>query len=204
MATNDSLPARVLAHIGEARLFRAPGEALVAVSGGPDSVALLDLLHGMAGELGITLAVVHVDHGIQSDGRTVGRHARGALWSAVRTCRTASRPERNGNRSAPCAIRLAARPAESARREVSRHRASPGRPGGNDLAARAAWQRASGTRGHECPIARWTGAAAPAVLAPRARGLRERARAARPRRSRQPGSSAPAVLAPHDAASIAA
>ena len=73
MATDDSLPARVLAHVREARLFRAPGEALVAVSGGPDSVALLDLLHGIAGELGITLAVVHVDHGISSDSRTVGR-----------------------------------------------------------------------------------------------------------------------------------
>ncbi len=73
MATADSLPARVLAHVRDARLFRDGGEALVAVSGGADSVALLDLLHGMGAELGLTLAVAHVDHGIASDSRTVAR-----------------------------------------------------------------------------------------------------------------------------------
>src|SRR6266576_1647288 len=73
MTTGASLPARVLAHIRENRLFREPGETLVAVSGGADSVALLDLLHGMAAELGLTLVVAHVDHGISSDSRTVGR-----------------------------------------------------------------------------------------------------------------------------------
>ena len=41
-----------------------PGPALVAVSGGPDSVALLDLLHRAAPDHGLTLAVAHVDHGI--------------------------------------------------------------------------------------------------------------------------------------------
>jgi len=73
MTTADSLPARVLAHIREHRLFREPGEALVAVSGGPDSVALLDLLNAMAKELGLTLVVAHVDHGILPAGRPVGR-----------------------------------------------------------------------------------------------------------------------------------
>src|SRR6266702_7721560 len=73
MTTAVSLPVRALAHIRAARLFREPGEALVAVSGGADSVALLDLLHGMATELGLSLVVAHVDHGIQSDSWTVGR-----------------------------------------------------------------------------------------------------------------------------------
>jgi len=73
MTTGASLPARVLAHIRENRLFRDPGEALVAVSGGVDSVALLDLLRDTASELGLSLVVAHVDHGIQSDSRTVGR-----------------------------------------------------------------------------------------------------------------------------------
>src|SRR5258705_34787 len=72
MTTGASLPARVLAHIRENRLFRDPGEALVAVSGGVDSVALLDLLSDTASELGLSIAVAHVDHGIQSDSRTVG------------------------------------------------------------------------------------------------------------------------------------
>ena len=73
MSTDHSLPARVLAHARDARLFREPGEAIVAVSGGPDSVALLDVLHALAAELGITLVVAHADHGISSDSRTVGR-----------------------------------------------------------------------------------------------------------------------------------
>lgn len=60
----ESLVERFRAHIAERRLFPDPGLALVAVSGGPDSVALLDLLHGVAPDLGLSLAVVHVDHGI--------------------------------------------------------------------------------------------------------------------------------------------
>ena len=73
MTTVAPLPARALAHIREHRLFREPGEALVAVSGGADSVALLDLLNAMAKELGLALVVAHADHGISSDSRTVGR-----------------------------------------------------------------------------------------------------------------------------------
>lgn len=73
MSAVQSLPARVLAHIRERRLFREPGETLVAVSGGADSVALLDLLHGIADELRLSLVVAHVDHGIASDSRTVGQ-----------------------------------------------------------------------------------------------------------------------------------
>jgi len=73
MSTAHSLPARVLAHVRDAGLFREPGEAIVAVSGGPDSVALLDVLHALAPELGITLVVAHADHGIGSDSRTVGQ-----------------------------------------------------------------------------------------------------------------------------------
>src|SRR5687767_5134106 len=73
MSTSESLPQRFRAHIARTRLFRTPGEALVAVSGGADSVALLDLLPGVAKEFGLTLVVAHVDHGIQPGGRAVGR-----------------------------------------------------------------------------------------------------------------------------------
>ncbi len=45
-------------------LFPEPGTVLLAVSGGADSMALLDLCHRSAGELGLALAVGHVDHGI--------------------------------------------------------------------------------------------------------------------------------------------
>jgi len=71
MSTVESLPARVLAHIKRHRLFSQPGEAIVAVSGGPDSVALLDALNEIARDLELTLVVAHVDHGIQSDSPTV-------------------------------------------------------------------------------------------------------------------------------------
>jgi len=59
MAPLLSLPERFRAHLTRARLFRKPGSALVAVSGGADSVALLDLLRS-------------VDHGIQIESGKVG------------------------------------------------------------------------------------------------------------------------------------
>jgi tRNA(Ile)-lysidine synthase len=58
------LLARFLEHARAESLFPEPGRVLLAVSGGPDSVALLDLCHRSAGELGLELAVGHVDHGI--------------------------------------------------------------------------------------------------------------------------------------------
>lgn len=73
MSTASSLQQRFLAHLKHTRLFREPGEVIVAVSGGADSVALLDLLNGIAGELGLSLVAAHVDHGIMPAGRPVGR-----------------------------------------------------------------------------------------------------------------------------------
>ncbi len=46
------------------RLTAPDARCLVAVSGGPDSMALLDLLHRGAGLHGRELVVAHVDHGI--------------------------------------------------------------------------------------------------------------------------------------------
>jgi len=67
------LPSRLRDHLGRRRLFAVGGPAVVAVSGGPDSVALLDLLHTLAPELGLSLVVAHADHGIQADSRAVGQ-----------------------------------------------------------------------------------------------------------------------------------
>ena len=53
------------------RLQIGPGKLLVAVSGGPDSVALLDLLAGAASERGLVLVVGHIDHGIHPSSDTV-------------------------------------------------------------------------------------------------------------------------------------
>src|SRR5207245_11461901 len=68
-----SLLSRLRHHLARTRLLGEPGIALLAVSGGADSVALLDLLHALAPELGLSLVVAHVDHGIRSDSRTVAR-----------------------------------------------------------------------------------------------------------------------------------
>ena len=54
-----------------AALRLAGGRALVAVSGGPDSVALLDLLAQTVDVHGQELVVAHVDHGIQPDSARV-------------------------------------------------------------------------------------------------------------------------------------
>jgi tRNA(Ile)-lysidine synthase len=45
-----------------------PGDlVLVAVSGGADSLVLLDVLAQLSGELGIRLSVLHVDHGVRPE-----------------------------------------------------------------------------------------------------------------------------------------
>ena len=64
---------RLRDHLARRRLFAVGGTAVVAVSGGPDSVALLDLLHTLAPELGVSLVVAHADHGIQAESRTVAQ-----------------------------------------------------------------------------------------------------------------------------------
>jgi tRNA(Ile)-lysidine synthase len=59
------LEQRVLHDLGDSRLL-APGDRMgVAVSGGADSVALLRLLYQLRAALGVTLLVVHFDHGLR-------------------------------------------------------------------------------------------------------------------------------------------
>src|SRR2546425_5294292 len=55
------LLSRLRHHLSRTRLLGEPGTAVLAVSGGADSVALLDLLHALAPELGLKLVVAHVD-----------------------------------------------------------------------------------------------------------------------------------------------
>ena len=76
MAAIAPLPERVRAHIQRSRLFREPGTAIVAVSGGADSVALLDLLFGAARDLDLQLVAAHADHGMQMESANVGKMVR--------------------------------------------------------------------------------------------------------------------------------
>ncbi len=76
MQDND-LTTRLREHCRAAGLFPEPGLALIAVSGGPDSVALLDLMVRIAPAFGLRLAAVHVDHGIAEESPDVAEQVMG-------------------------------------------------------------------------------------------------------------------------------
>jgi tRNA(Ile)-lysidine synthase len=63
-------------HVVAQRLFPEPGLAVLAVSGGADSLALLDLFAGLSPILGLTLLVAHADHGIQEGSAGVADRVR--------------------------------------------------------------------------------------------------------------------------------
>jgi tRNA(Ile)-lysidine synthase len=52
-------------YVRQERLLAGGERVLVAVSGGPDSVALLHLLHRLQPDLGLRLGVAHFDHGLR-------------------------------------------------------------------------------------------------------------------------------------------
>jgi tRNA(Ile)-lysidine synthase len=68
------LRASFRAHLGTLPL--PSRRLLLAVSGGPDSVALLDLMHAAREELELELAVGHVDHGIHPESGAVAQQVR--------------------------------------------------------------------------------------------------------------------------------
>jgi len=49
------------------QMIRSGDRVLVAVSGGPDSVALLAILHKLAPELGVSLVAAHLNHGLRPE-----------------------------------------------------------------------------------------------------------------------------------------
>jgi tRNA(Ile)-lysidine synthase len=53
--------------IEEYQMIQAGERVLVAVSGGPDSVALLAILHKLAPELGFSLVAAHLNHGLRPE-----------------------------------------------------------------------------------------------------------------------------------------
>jgi tRNA(Ile)-lysidine synthase len=62
-----SLAARVLAAIRRHRLLDPGQRVLVAVSGGPDSLALLHVLHELSPTLDLALTVAHLEHGLRGE-----------------------------------------------------------------------------------------------------------------------------------------
>lgn len=61
----------VLASILRRRMLQGGETVLVAVSGGPDSTCLLDVLARLEDKLDLGLAVAHVDHGLSSESEEV-------------------------------------------------------------------------------------------------------------------------------------
>jgi tRNA(Ile)-lysidine synthase len=86
----STLPVRLLEHVRDHRLFVAPGTALLAVSGGSDSVAMLELLARIGPELGLELAVAHVDHGIAPESGEVAEQVRKLAETHGLTCHVAA------------------------------------------------------------------------------------------------------------------
>lgn len=77
MSADPDIRLRLRDHIRAERLFPEGGLALLAVSGGPDSVALLDLLYAIAADAGLVVAVAHVDHGILPESLGLAEQVRG-------------------------------------------------------------------------------------------------------------------------------
>lgn len=60
-------PTDIIRAVGRWRMFDAGDCVLVAVSGGADSVALMHVLHTHSRELGISLHVAHLNHGLRGE-----------------------------------------------------------------------------------------------------------------------------------------
>lgn len=75
-----SLVAKALEAIDRHTMLAEGDRVLVAVSGGPDSTCLLDVLSRIATKLGVALEVAHVDHALSAEsGKVAGRVA---AWAA--------------------------------------------------------------------------------------------------------------------------
>ena len=61
----SDLVSAVRAALAVQHMLAGSAPVVVAVSGGPDSLALLHILHQLAPELGISLHVAHLDHQIR-------------------------------------------------------------------------------------------------------------------------------------------
>src|SRR3989338_1532151 len=60
-----NLSAQVRRYIEERQLLAPGARVVLGVSGGPDSLCLLDLLHGLRSEWQLSLHVAHPDHGLR-------------------------------------------------------------------------------------------------------------------------------------------
>lgn len=109
-AAAGDLPDYVLAYARREGRF-APGDrVLVAVSGGPDSVALLHLLVRLAPELGLDLGVAHFDHGLRGeDSRADAVFVADLAQGLTLPCYQGRGPVRDAARRDKVSLQMAAR-----------------------------------------------------------------------------------------------
>jgi tRNA(Ile)-lysidine synthase len=67
MEKSDDLINKVRSTIQRHEMLVPGDKVLTALSAGPDSICLLDLLHRLSTELGISLVVAHYNHGLRED-----------------------------------------------------------------------------------------------------------------------------------------
>src|SRR5687768_13407064 len=84
-AAPGGLEARVRAHLG-AHVARG-SRVRLGLSGGVDSIVLLDVLTRLAPRAGYTLEVLHVDHGLNPQSRAWARFCRAACEARDVLCR---------------------------------------------------------------------------------------------------------------------
>jgi tRNA(Ile)-lysidine synthase len=118
--------AKVLQTIRTHELVRRNELVLAAVSGGPDSMALLHVLWEASSRLGFRLAVVTVDHGLRPEARTEGELVRaraealGLSWHGRCVDVAAARRGRASLQDAARRVRLEALEALAAREGAAR------------------------------------------------------------------------------------
>jgi tRNA(Ile)-lysidine synthase len=109
-AAAGDLPEWVLAYVRRQGLFRPGDRVLVAVSGGPDSVALLHLLVRLGPELGLDLGVAHYDHGLRgADSRADAHFVTDLARGLNLPCHQGGGPVRDAAREDRVSLQMAAR-----------------------------------------------------------------------------------------------
>jgi tRNA(Ile)-lysidine synthase len=99
----------VLRYVRQEQFF-TPGErVLVAVSGGPDSVALLHLLARLRPELHLELAVGHFDHGLRPESLDDARFVAALAQELGLPCHLGQGAVRDLARAAKISLQMAAR-----------------------------------------------------------------------------------------------
>ena len=170
----SDLDQRLLLHVRERGLFRESGLALLAVSGGPDSLALLDLMGVVVPKLGLKIAVAHVDHGIAPDSYGIakrvaefaGRCGVGAYQETLGLGSATSRDP-----GADRQISGAPGHAGPACRPVPRDRPPRGRSGGDHPVSCPSWHRYGRAGWHSFGRAGRIGAPPAAVHSRRVEGM---------------------------------